>query len=215
MKAILVRPRFDGASEYSFTFAAEILQWCEQANINIIEVAEEDAIKARIARELVKGVELFIFYDHGSEDALIGQDEKAMIDLENSYLLANKEVYTLACSSAKNLGRDIWNRGGKFWGYADVVGFTTDALPAFQEAFNCGFRYRFIDGNTHEDSLNKAKETFNDLAFMLVDAGKTFAAICMRQNRDNLVYYNGNKPEEKEGCLLTLLKLPIRIFSHN
>jgi hypothetical protein len=119
----------------------------------------------------------------------------------------------LACLSAKNLGVEVWRKGGKYWGYVEVVSFTTDALPEFQESFNCGFHYRFIEGDSHQNALNRAKEVFGNLALMLVDAGKTFAALCMRQNRDSLVYYNAHTPEEeKTGCLLALLKLPTKIW---
>jgi hypothetical protein len=213
LKAILVRPRFDEVTPYTFAFAAEILQWCQDAGIDTIELAEGEAIRARVEEELAKGVDLFIHYDHGNEDALIGQDEKAVIDLNNCHLLASKETYTLACLSAKNLGVEVWRRGGKYWGYVEVVSFTTDALPEFQESFNRGFHYRFIEGDSHQNALNRAKEVFGNLALMLVDAGKTFAAICMRQNRDSLVYYNAHTPEEeKKGCLLAFLKLPTKIW---
>lgn len=213
MKAILVRPRFDDPTEHSFAFASEILEWCRDAGIETTELAEDEAMRTNVVRELSKGADLFIHYDHGNEDALIGQDEKAVIDLDNCSLLSNKETYTLACLSAKSLGVEVWHRGGKYWGYVEVVSYTTDALPEFQEAFNCGFHYRFIEGDSHQSALSRAKDTFSRLSLQLVDAGKTFAAICMRENGDNLAYYDGQKPEEKEGCLLTLLKLPKLVFS--
>ena len=216
MKAVLVRPRFDEVTPYSFAFAAEILQWCREAGIDTIELAEGEAIRARVEEELAKEIDLFIHYDHGNEDALIGQDEKAVIDLSNCALLALKETYTLACLSAKSLGVEVWRRGGKYWGYTEVVSFTTDALPEFQESFNCGFHYRFIEGDSHQNALNRAKEVFTSLSFELVDAGNTFAALCMRQNRDSLVYYNAHTPEEEKpgGCLLALLKLPTKIWQN-
>ena len=212
MKAILVRPRFDEVTPYTFAFAAEVLQWCREAGIDTIELAEGEAIRARVEEELAKGIDLFIHYDHGNETALIGQDEKAVIDLSNCDLLAMKETYTLACLSAKSLGVEVWRKEGKYWGYVEVVSFTTDALPEFQEAFNCGFHYRFIEGDTHQNALSRAKEMFSNLALQLVEDGKTFAAVCMRQNRDSLRYYNAQKPEEGKGCLLGLLKLPTKIW---
>jgi len=215
MKALLVRPNFDSATEHTFAFAAEILQRCQDAGIDTIELAEGEATRARVEEELAKGVDLFIHYDHGDEDALIGQDEKAVIDMKNCGLLADKEVYTLACLSAKTLGAEVWRKGGTYWAYVEVVSYTTDALAEFQEAFNCGFCYRFIEGDSHKNALKRAKEVFTDLSYKLVDSGKTLAAICMRQNRDNLVYYNADKPEEEKpgGCLPALLKLPRLVFS--
>ena len=210
MKALLVRPRFDEPTEYTFAFATEILQWCQQAGIDTVELAEEQAVRERVEQALTEDIALFIFYDHGDENALIGQDEKAVIDLKNAGLLANKEVFTLACLSAKSLGVEVWRKGGKYWGYKEVVSFTTDALPEFKQAFNCGFHYRFIEGDTHQNTLKRAKETFDDLVFRLVDTGRTLAAICMRQNRDSLRYYNANPPDTDcylRGILLRSLGL--------
>lgn len=212
MNAVLCRPRFDDPTNHTFTFAEEILLWCQQAGISVVELAEAEAIRTNVVRELSKGADLYIHYDHGNENALIGQDKKAVIDLNNLALVAEREVYTLACLSAKKLGQEVWRRGGAYWGYTEVVSFTTDALPEFQEAFNCGFHYRFIEGDTRQNALARAKETFERLAFQLVDTGKTFAAIFMRENGENLVYYDEHKPEEeKEGCLPGLFKLLPRL----
>jgi hypothetical protein len=210
LKAILVRPRFDDATEYTFDFAQEILDWCTQAGIEVVELTEGNAVRGKVEEELRKGADTLIFYDHGNESALIGQDEQPVIDLENCHWLAEKDVYTLACLSAKELGVEIWRRGGKFWGYKEVYGFTTDALDAFKQASNCGFMYIFIEAAPWEDALDKAKETFDQLSMDLVAEGKIMAAVFMRENGANLVAYNGSGPDDQngEGCLLGLLKLP-------
>ncbi|MBA7592759.1 hypothetical protein ES708_34953 [subsurface metagenome] len=215
MKAILCRPKFDEPTQHSFAFAGEILQWCRQAGIDIIELAEDDAVRPAVEKALQTfNPDIFIFYDHGSEGCLWGQGgAAAAIDLKNVSLLANIETYTLACLSAKSLGVEVWRRGGAYWGYTEEVGYTTDALAEFQEAFNCGFHYRFIEGDTRLNSLQRTKETFSRLSLELVDVGNPFAAICMREDGDNLVYLDAHKPEEKEGCLLALLKLPKLIFA--
>lgn len=214
MKAVLCRPKFDSATEYTFAFAAEILQWCRQAGIEVTELAEEDAVRPAVETALEKiNPDIFVFYGHGSEDCLWGQGaNEAAIDLKNCDRLAGKEVFTLACLSAKDLGPEVWRKGGTYWGYVNVFSFTTDSLVEFQEAGNCGFHYRFLEGDSHENALTRAKETFTRLSLELVAAGNTFAAIFMRENGDNLVYLDAHKPEEKEGCLLGLLKLPIKIW---
>jgi len=214
LKAILVRPRFDSATEHTYAFAKDILEMCQKAGIEVIELAEEDAVRKLVEKSLTAGdMDIYIHYDHGDEGALIGQDEKACIDSKNCKLLANKDVYTLACLSGKSLGVDIWNQGGRFWGYIEVVSFTTDALEEFKRAFNCGFEFLFINGEEHNAALAQAKAEFDSLAVELVGKGKTIAAIFMRMNGDNMVCYNANsKPEEKEGCLLAILKSPIRLW---
>ena len=217
MKAILCRPRFDSATEHTFAFAEDILSQCRVAGIDVVELAEGDATKKRVEEELKKGTDLFIFYDHGSEDALIGQDEKSVIDLSNVSSLSDKEVYTLACLSAKELGAAVWRQGGKYWGYTEVVGFTTDALDEFKHAFNCGFCYLFIDGLEHTQALDLAKETFDQLSLDLMSKGKIMAAIFMRRNKESLVSYDSsNEPdgEGAKGCLLELIKFPVTLFRY-
>lgn len=210
MKAVLVRPRFDEATQYTFDFAQEILEWCQQAGIEVVELAEGEAVRAKVEEQLRKGADTLIFYDHGNESSLIGQDEQPAIDLENCHFLNEKQVYTLACLSAKELGVAIWRRGGKYWGYKEVYGFTTDALKEFKEASNCGFMYIFIEAAPYGDALDKAKETFDRLSMDLVSQGKIMAAVFMRENGANLVAYNGSGPDDQNGggCLLGLLKLP-------
>lgn len=217
MKAILIRPSFDDATNYTLSFAEEILEWCRQAKIDVVELAKGEAVRERVEEQLRKGADVFIFYDHGDEDALIGQDERPVIDLSNCHWLADKETYTLACLSARKLGAEIWRQGGKYWGYTEVVGFTTDALKEFKESFNCGFMYIFIEGTPHEDAFDKARETFDRLASELVSQGKIMAAIYMRKNRESLVAYDGHGPEENgggsgSGCLLGLLGAALDIF---
>jgi hypothetical protein len=210
LKAILVRPNFDDATKYTFSFAEDILDACRQANIEVVELAEGEAVKSRVEEELRKGADLFIFYDHGNEDCLVGQDEQPVIDLENCHWLAEKEVFTLACLSAKELGAEVWRQKGKYWGYTEVVGFTTDALEEFKEAFNSGFIFLFLEGMSYQEALEKARETFNRLASALVQEGKIIAAIYMRKNGENLVAYNGQEPDDdssgNSGCLLGFLK---------
>jgi len=211
LKAILVRPNFDDATRYTFAFAEEILERCRQAEIDVVELAEGEAVKSRVEEELKKGADLFIFYDHGDEDCLVGQDGQPVIDLSNCNWLAGKDVYTLACLSAKKLGVEVWRQKGKYWGYTEVVGFTTDALPEFKRSFNCGFTYLFIERVPHGTALDKARETFDKLATALVSEGKIMAAIYMRKNRESLVAYNAEGPTSGNGgCLLGLLKLPFQ-----
>lgn len=210
MANLLVRPRFDSATEYSFAFAQEILDWCQQANIPILDLPAAEAIRAKVEAAIsAEDPPIFVFYDHGNETSLIGNDQTPIVDLGNCRLLAGREVYTLACLSAKELGKVCYDLGTKFWGYVETVGFTSDAIPAFQESFNCGFRYRFLEGNSPKDTLELAKDTFTNLAYTLTNQGNIFAAAIMTANRDALRYYDGEKPEEEpEGCLVALFKSP-------
>ena len=213
---IIIRPKWDEVTEYCFNWAQEIVDLLKDRGLLIADLGGREITRSEVEKTLDKHPEAYVgFWDHGNEACLWGSKTEKVLDLKNSERLANREVFTLACLSAKELGPEVWRKGGTYYGYVDVFSFTTDSLAEFQEAANCGFHYRFLEGDTHHNALSRAKETFTRLAFELVEAGKTFAALCMRSNGDALVYYNAHKPEGKEGCLLTLLKLPIRAFFHS
>jgi len=206
---IIVRPLFDEVTPHSYAWCQEILDWLKEKGVEFVDLGAEDATRDKVEAMLRKYPQAnFCFYDHGNADCLAAQGGKNnAIDLNNCDLLANKETYTMACLSAKVLGKEVWNKGGKYWGYTDSFAFTTDSLVEFREAANCGFHYLFIEGD-RKNALKRAKDTFSRLALELVEAGKIFAAACMRNDGDILVYYNAEKPEEGEkGCLLAFLRL--------
>ncbi|GAG09869.1 unnamed protein product, partial [marine sediment metagenome] len=111
---ILVHPRFDQATEYSNAWAEQVKEWLGD---ECIDLATDDAVRDKVEEALAlhPGADM-AFYDHGNEVSLIGQDHLPIISLPNAHLLANRETYTLACLSAKDLGVEIWRNGGKFWG---------------------------------------------------------------------------------------------------
>jgi len=213
---IIIRPKWEQVTEYSYSWAQEIVDLLKDKGRLLADLGGREVSRSEVEKVLNEYPEAYVgFWDHGNEDCLWGSETEKIIDLKNCDRLAGKEVFTLACLSAKDLGPAVWRQGGTYWGYVDVFSFTTDSLAEFQEAANSGFKFRFIEGDTRQNSLQRAKETFTRLAFELVDAGKTLAAICMREDGDALVYLDAHEPEEKEGCLLALLKLPVRVFFHS
>lgn len=211
---ILIRPRFDAATEISHEWAKQIWDWCVQANIQMLDLAEGDAVRSKVEQAIQeRDPEIVVFYDHGDEKRLIGQDQEAVIDLGNCSLVAGRKIYTMACLSAKELGKSCHGLGSTYWGYVDLVSFSSDALDEFQESLNCGFWYLFVEGNSPEDALKLAKDKFTELAATLANQGKVLAAALMTGNREALRYWDGEEPEEEpekpEGCLVRLLKLPV------
>jgi hypothetical protein len=213
LKAILIRPQFDEATGFTFDWAEQVLVWCREAGIDTVDLAKDEAVRDKVEEELKKGTDLIIFYDHGNEDALWGQDDKPVFDLKNCHWLANKEVYTLACLSAKKLGAEVWKLGGKYWGYNETFGFTTDSIEEFKKAANCGFAYLFIEGTSHLEAVDRARSMFNELAQELVSQGKIMGAIFMRKNGEHLVCYNGGSPQDNgaSGCLVGIIKIPLHL----
>ena len=153
-----------------------------------------DAVRFGVEDNLyTKNPELFVFYDHGNEDRLVGYDSSPVIDLENAFRLKGRLVYTLACLAGKELGPKIIKEGGlAFWGYKDSFGFYIgDAEIAFKEQANVG-----IIALTQGFSLSEAVAKFIEISnywrdYYTSGEGKsdpdsTFIAARLVNNRDIL-----------------------------
>ena len=209
-KWVIVRPIWDDITIYSCKWAEEIANILKERGALVADLAERPVSREELERILREHPEACVgFWDHGSENCLWGGEGEKVLDLNNCELLANKEVFTLACLSAAKLGVEVWRKGGKYWGYIKEFSFTTDSLPEFQEASNCGFYFRHVEGDTAENALARAKAKFSELALQLANSGKVLAAVCMRNDGDILRYYNGEAPGEGKGCLTALLGLEI------
>lgn len=207
-KWIIIRPIWDDITEYSCRWAEEIVNLARDRAALVADLGERPVSRAELEKILNEHPEACVgFWDHGNEDCLWGGEGEKVLDLNNCDLLSDREVFTLACLSAAKLGVEVWKRGGKYWGYIEEFSFTTDSLPEFQEAANCGFYFRHVEGDTAGNALAKAKAKFSELALQLAGNGKPLAAVCMRNDGDILRYYNGEAPSGGKGCLLAFLGL--------
>jgi len=118
-----------------------------------------------------------------------------MLDLQNVKLVANKQVYTMACLSAKTLGLEAWKNGTVYWGYVKVFAFTTVEEHLFCEAANYGLLLKRKMGLSWKEALEKAKERFNEL---IAESTDVWTKLLMAYDRDALVCYNGEIPPS--GC---------------
>lgn len=151
---------------------------------------------------------LFIFYNHGSSDCLWGSVTEKLIDLQNVKLLSNREVYTVACLSAKKLGSKAYAEGCiAYWGYTAEFTFSTEAIKEFQQFANCGIKFK-LERKSWSECLKLAKELAKQLASKLTREGKYFSAVLMEHDSEVLVCYNAHPPETK--C--PLRKLAIKLF---
>jgi len=194
MSCILVRPEFDTATYYTYRWAEKVKKL-----FPCIDLPKEKATRDQVETVLRNYPrDMLVFFDHGNKDCLVSQDRKCVINFDNVELLANREVYTLACLSAKSLGIEAHKKGClAYWGYTDVVSFTTDALDEFEKAFLHGLKL-YRKGHSWKECLEKTKEFFTELVNKLVSVGKYMAAVCMENNRDILVCYT--KEEAPEQC---------------
>lgn len=208
-------PLFDEATEIS-------LGWCRtvvdvvSGYLRVMRCFDEDAVKDDVLKMLVgTKAEWFMHYDHGSEYVMWGDDEEPIIDLSNLAELAGKHVYCMNCSSGKGLGAHAVGKGVlEYWGFMDVVSFTTDAVEEFGEAFNHGIVMAVSEGKWLKDVLEEARQHGYDIADTLRGQGKIIAAASLVRDMNILhVYYEGGPPPPEPECGLS--RALLRLFGWN
>lgn len=208
-------PRFDEVTEISLAWCQDVVDKLSD-HLRASRCFDEKAVKYTVLKMLVATeAEWFIHYDHGSEYVMWGDDEEPIIDLSNLGELAGRHVYCMNCSSGKGLGAHAVEKGVlEYWGYVDVVSFTTDAIAEFGEAFNYGILTAVREGRWLKDVLEEARQHGYDIADKLRQEGKILAAACLVQDMNILhVFYEGGSPPPEPECWLSSALL--RIFGWN
>jgi hypothetical protein len=164
---------------------------------DFIDLSEVEAVRERVEKALKENPNAkVIFADHGSEIELIGNDRRAVIDMENVGLLSGREyTFTLACLWGKTGGAEAYRKKCEaVYCYVDVVSFTSDAEEEFKIAFTEGFFLREEQGLGWKEVLQRVRELMTKLAEKLMGQGKLIAATCMQQDRDILRIYDSEPP---------------------
>jgi len=212
---VAAAPKFDEVTEIS-------LRWCGQAmneisdSIEVLDFYDRVAVKSYVIPALKdKRPQWFVHYDHGSEYVMWGDDEEPIIDLSNLDQLAGMHVYCMNCSSGKGLGAHAVGKGVlEYWGYVDVVAFTTDALEEFGDVFNYGIVVSVNMGLWLKDVVEEARQYGYDKADMLREDGKILAASAMVRDMNILhVYYEGGPEPPEPECWFS--RLAKRLFGWN
>lgn len=196
--ALVVAPKFDDATEYSYEWSREIADWLKTALYDVVDIGGREVSRAEVESALAN-VALYVHYDHGSEDCHWGSRTTKVIDLQNDALLGGKEVYCMNCLSASKLGRDAVKKKGclAYYGYTDVFAFSTDALDDFKTLANAGLKYKLL-GYSWQQVVSMVKQLADVLVEKLYKAGKFIAASAMQHDADVLVCWEpGNTPEPK------------------
>jgi len=191
---IPIRPRFDEATVFSHKFAERIIDWLKEKGKSFIDLSDVDAVRDKVHTALKQNPSAkVIFFNHGDETSLMGNNGIPVIDMENVDLLTGREyTFTLACLWGKEGGAQAWRENCRaVYCYNDVVSFTSDAQEEFTLAFTEGFFLREEQGLDWKEILQKMKELMTELTGKLIGQGKLIAASCMEHDRDILVIYNG------------------------
>jgi hypothetical protein len=204
MKALLVAPVFDDVTAYSYAWSREARRLLESRGFAVQDIGGREVARREV-EDALKDADILCFFDHGSVDALYGSRSEAVVDLGNAGTLSGREVYTMACFSARRLGLEAWKLGARaYWGYEKAFAFTTDALDAFGEFSVCGLRAR-LEGRSWSEALQAARKLGRSLAERLAGEGKLMASSCMSYDAEALRCYDGEEPSTK--CPLRRLAL--------
>ena len=159
--------------------------------------------------EAVKDPEIrtVVFYDHGSGQGLV-EDGGAgyILDERNLDTVKGKEVYTMCCLTAGDLGKEAYRRGTPtWWGYIREFSFMAHAEEIYGRLANMGLLLVKNDGLTWRQAYDAVIEAFNE-EIKKAETGDPWVEITLINNRDALVCWaDWNPPTE-----LTLLERIIK-----
>ena len=140
---LLVRtrlPSIDDSTQISYLWAEAVKRRFEENNWCVIDVAIDNAVRVNVEEYLQNsGSIVFLFYGHGEEDRMIGQDGNALIDLDNCHTLKDQKVHVVACWTAEVLGRESKGVVRYYLGYERqiFIGAETYA-PYWEKCVNKG-----------------------------------------------------------------------------
>jgi len=198
VKWIVCSPQFDVATTYSRFCAEEIVDFLKEKEEEFIWLDKDDAVRKKVESALKENPEAtYLFFDHGERNHLVGQNHKAVIDLDNVELLGKRVNYVLACLSASVLGAEAMEKEAiAYVGYTEVVAFVTGkAWKKFQKAFVSGF-YAIYEGKEWREVYEHMIETYNEIIDQFLEEGDYMSASSARWDRDCLVVYNHHKPKK-------------------
>ena len=110
------------ATKVSFRWAESVKQDFEAKGWQVLDLAINNALRAKV-EEALRGSEstIFLFYGHGLQDCMKGQDGMPVINLDNREWLKDKKVYVVACWTAKQLGPAMQSISRCYLGYDNTV----------------------------------------------------------------------------------------------
>lgn len=141
--------------------------------IYFLDLKGEDANKVKVESYIKKQNPRTIFFNgHGSDKEICGFKDEILIEInKNEELLKDKIVYSLSCSSAKELGKNAVKKGAEcFIGYKSPFVIYTDATrettplkdniaASFLKPSN-RLSISLLKGGSAQESSSKSKEEF-------------------------------------------------------
>ena len=202
---MLVRPRVpNDVTVYTYRRVSKILDGLSPEIINVNDFGKNLAIRKEIEiclEDVIREFAIVLFYGHGSKsgDSLIGQDQRALIDLQNNYMLQNKICYIVACCSAKVLGPDSISKNAvSYIGFRKKYVFIHDLEESFGECANAGILKMIREGCTTGQAKQAIQEQLILWENRWMDKGDIITASIYHQNvsdgeKENLTILGNQK----------------------
>ena len=167
---LFVRPCHDDVTAYLFFYSKELVNLSLSKGFPTLNREKADASKEIIISTLSKKDPAFIMFNgHGSPDSICGHNDEVIIqEGDNHFLLKNKIVYSLSCSSAAGIGMEVSDEKSTFIGYLHDFGLGMDTrcqasihrderAKMFLEPSNLLVQ-SLLKGNSAQEAVEKAKE---------------------------------------------------------
>ena len=172
MGVLFVRPCHDDVISYLYHYSDELVKLSSSKGFKTLNKKKEQANKKVVSSVISVNKPKFIMFNgHGNERCICGHNDEVLIEAGRNYdlsLLKNKITYSLSCSSASELGKEVGDDKTAFIGYTDDFALGMDVncqasirrdeiAKFFLEPSNLLVK-SLLKGNSVEEAVNKAKE---------------------------------------------------------
>lgn len=161
-KVVFIRPRYDEVTTIVFNWAEEVIDYAKGLGYEVVDLKGTKATRSDLGRILkLFNPRLIIHYGHGREDALLGQNDEPLIDLENVELLAGRITYTISCDTAKKLGKEVAKyKKSSFVGFEDKFLLPPSFVPLqdllpFKDSVN-SFVKALLEGKSVKEAYERS-----------------------------------------------------------
>jgi hypothetical protein len=188
-KCFVISPSYNPASEFSNMWI-ESLMLPLSDRYHVVRMGGCPLHRKDIENVVVEqDPGMIIFYDHGRKNRLRCSETEDAFDMRNVDLLSEKTVYTCACLSASELGKEAFNRGcNMYWGNRLPIMFSTVSLWAFRKYANNGL-VKHLLGYTWDEAFDDTQLLGENLIDFLLSKGKILESMCIMNNADGLAMY--------------------------
>jgi hypothetical protein len=200
-KILMVAPSFDEASKVSFSWYKDALKKLRKSGWEITTLEKNQVTRYNFERE-IRGNDIFAYWNHGDYDKLADKDKNNLVDTENAFLLKGKEVWAMACRSARDLGDAAVKDGAKLYqGFRKVFILTYPPFSFFfKRPANKGILSRPDHAIEECEQMQKAEFLKNIMEVLLIPGYGLLYAVFLAWDMSVLTYKTpeGEKEGEKE-----------------